>query len=64
MERNRLVIFAKDIQRITGRGAAYAQRELRKIKKKLGRAKHQFVTWREYADYKGLNPDDLQKYMT
>ncbi|BDD13101.1 hypothetical protein FUAX_55330 (plasmid) [Fulvitalea axinellae] len=50
----RLIIYPKDIQRITGKSASGARRELRRIKKILGRNTNQYVTFEEYAYHSGL----------
>lgn len=63
MKRSRLVIYPKDIQRITGRSEAYAQRIIRTIKKKLGKQKHQFITYEEFCEFSGLDPRDLDEYL-
>jgi hypothetical protein len=63
MKRNRLVIFAEDIQLITGRSPSYARNLLRTIKKSLGKEKNQFVTRAEFCKFAGLSPDDLEGYI-
>ena len=63
MERHRLVIYAQDIQLITGRSERYAQRILTIIKKRLHKEKHQFVTYEEFCEFSGLSLEDLQKYL-
>lgn len=63
MKRNRLVIYPKDIQRVTGRGLRYAQRIIRAIKKHLGKKKHQFVTCDEFCEFSGISREELEEYL-
>ena len=61
MKRNPLVIYPKDIQRITGRSERYAERMLVTIKKKLGKQKHQLVTCQEFCEFAGLSREDVRR---
>lgn len=63
MKRNRIVIYPKDVQLITGRGLRYAQRILRIIRKRLGKKEHQFVTLEESSEFSGLSVQDLEQYL-
>ena len=63
MKRNRLVIYPKDIQLITGRSETYARRIVRTIKKSLGKQKHQLVTCDEYCGFTGLSRAELEEYL-
>ena len=63
MKHNRLVIYPKDIQRITGRSESYARRILSTIKKRLGKQKHQLVTYDEFCEFAGLDVQDLDEYL-
>lgn len=59
MKRHGLVIYSKDIQLITGRSEAYARRALQTIRKKLGKEKHQFVTYEEFSKFSGLTMEEI-----
>lgn len=63
MKRDRLVIYPKDIQLITGRGERYAQRLVRIMKERLGKEKHQFITIDEFCEFAGLERKDLDQYL-
>lgn len=63
MKRRGIIIYSKDIQRITGRGETYARRTLQLIKKNLGKEKHQLVTFDEYCEFSGLSREELEKYL-
>lgn len=63
MKDHGLVIYPKDIQRVTGRGEGHARRILRMIKKKLGKERHQFVTYDEFCEFSGLRKEDIDKYL-
>jgi hypothetical protein len=63
MKRNRLVIYPKDIQLVTGRSESYARTILRTIKKRLGKDKHQFVTYQEFSEFSGLSLQELEEHL-
>jgi hypothetical protein len=63
MKRNRLVLYPKDVQLITGRGLRYAQRILRIIRKKYGKTQDQFVTVEEFCEVSGLTPRQIEAYL-
>jgi hypothetical protein len=62
-ELNRMVIYTKDIQRITGRTERYARKIMHKIRVKHGKQKHQLVSLTELCDYMGLPLEDVAKYL-
>lgn len=55
----RRIIYAKDIMVLTGRSKSYAYSSLKKVKKRLGKSKHQLVTFDEYADFHGIAVSDV-----
>jgi tRNA1(Val) A37 N6-methylase TrmN6 len=59
----RICIYPKDIQRITGKSEKSAQRLLTKMKKELGKEKHQFITAKEFAQYSGISIEIIQEYL-
>jgi hypothetical protein len=61
MKRTRCVIYVKDIQLLTGRSESYARTIIRTIKKSIGKHKHQFVTYEEFANFSGLSLQDLEE---
>ncbi len=60
---NRVCIYAKDVQRITGKSEKSGQRLLNKIRKQLGKQNHQFITSEEFADYSGINVALVEEYL-
>jgi len=54
MDLKRIVIYAKDIERITGRSDRYARKVMAILRKDLGKQKHQFVSITEFCTYMGL----------
>jgi hypothetical protein len=63
IELNRMVIYTKDIQRITGKSERYGRKVLNKIRKTLCKGKHQPVSMTELCDYLGLDPDEVARYL-
>lgn len=56
----RVVIYPKDVQRITGKSEKYSRRLIKKLKETNGKAVHQFISIEEFASYSGL-PIELIK---
>jgi hypothetical protein len=61
MKGDRLTIYPKDVQNITGRGLRYAQRMIRVIKRAYGKSKDQFVSINEFCEFSGLTPDEVRR---
>lgn len=60
---NRLTIYPKDIQRITGRSDRYGRMLLSKIKTHFHKLDHQFVTIDEFCLYTGLKAEDVKRLL-
>jgi hypothetical protein len=63
MELSRMIIYTKDIQRLTGKSERYGRKVLNQIKVKTGKQKHQLVSLAELCDYLGLSVEDVRKYL-
>ncbi|PKR80734.1 hypothetical protein CW751_08155 [Brumimicrobium salinarum] len=63
MKVNRICIYPKDIQRITGRSERYGRRLLERIKDHLDKERHQFITIDEFCDYSGIKREDIKEYL-
>lgn len=63
MKVERVCIYPKDIQRITGRTERYGRKLLNEIKSHFNKAPHQFITIQEFADYTGIPINDVSKYI-
>ncbi|WP_206106591.1 hypothetical protein [Ilyomonas limi] len=50
----RLCIYPKDVQVITGRSERYGRNVIKKIREQLNKQTHQFITIEEFCDYTGL----------
>jgi hypothetical protein len=50
----RICIYPKDVQIITGRSERYGRNVLNQIKKKLAKEKHQLVSVEEFCLHTGL----------
>jgi len=53
-ERHRIIIYAKDIQLITGKSERYGRMMLRRVREYFQKADHQLVTVQEFCEYAGL----------
>jgi hypothetical protein len=54
MRVNRIIIYPKDVQLITGKSERYGRSLLKRIKSHLKKDDHQFVSVEEFCDYTGL----------
>ena len=63
MKRKRIVIHAKDIQRITCRSIRFAQNTMADMKIYFGKEKHQEITFAEYSVYSGIPLWEIDKYL-
>ena len=60
---NRLCIYPKDIQVITGRSDRYGRNLIKKIKDHFNKQQHQVVTVEEFCQYMGLQPETVVKQL-
>ena len=60
---NRLCIYPKDIQVITGRSDRYGRNLIKKIKDHFKKQQHQVVTVDEFCQYMGLQPETVVKQL-
>lgn len=60
---NRICIYSKDVERITGRKGRTARKLLNEIRKKLGKAKNDFVTISEFCDHTGLKEEEVKNFL-
>lgn len=59
----RMVIFARDIQNITGRSERTARLLLQRIRKAYGKKAGQFVTVAEFCQYTALPEAEVSAYL-
>ena len=60
---NRLCIYPKDIQVITGRSDRYGRNLIKKIKDHFKKEQHQFVTVEEFCQFTGLQLESVAKQL-
>ena len=60
---NRLCIYPKDIQIITGRSDRYGRNLIKKIKEHLKKQQHQVVTVEEFSQYMGLQQESVARQL-
>lgn len=63
MQLKRSCIYAKDVERITGRSPRSAERLLKKIRKALGKQDGMFITVEELAAYTGISVEVILRYL-
>jgi hypothetical protein len=59
----RVVIYPKDVQRITGKSEKYSRRLIKKLKETNGKAQHQFISIEEFANYSGLPVELIKEHI-
>lgn len=60
---DRICIYPKDIQRITGKSERQCRNIIASIKSQLKKEKHQVVTLQEFCDYMGIQLDHVIKFL-
>ena len=60
---NRIAIYAKDIQNITGRRERSARKMLAQIRKKLNKQKGEFITAEEFCKYSGFKMEQVNTFL-
>ncbi|MEH6306171.1 hypothetical protein RYH73_10990 [Olivibacter sp. CPCC 100613] len=61
MKPKRIVIYAQDVSNLTGKSIRQAQRLLKDIRFVLGKEIHQPVTVKEFADYMGIEVEEVEQ---
>ena len=56
----RICIYPKDIQLITGRSERYSRKLLKDIRIQLGKKDHQFISIQEFCDFVGLERGEVE----
>ena len=62
MEVKRICIYAKDIERITGKSNRYGYRLLDRIRTHYHKEEKQLVSIDEFCRYTGLNPEHVKPF--
>lgn len=57
----RLCIYPKDIVRITGKSERFSRDLIQRIKQKLEKEEHQFITIDEFCQYAGLRTETVRE---
>lgn len=63
VELDRVCVYPKDVQRITGKSERYGRMLLKKIKTKLSKEEHQFISIEEFSQYTGLKIEVIRSYI-
>lgn len=63
MKLERITIYPKDIQRITGRSERYGRILIKRIKEHLNKEEHHFITIDEFCEYTGLKADHVRQHV-
>jgi hypothetical protein len=63
MKTNRIIIYPKDVQRITGKSDRYGRLLLSKIKEKYSKKPHQFVSVEEFCQFTGLTSEQVIEFL-
>ena len=57
--KKRIIILTRDICILTGFSLKKAQRLIQELRYLLHKEKHQMVTVKEFAEYMGIDPDEI-----
>ncbi|WP_256009355.1 hypothetical protein [Desertivirga xinjiangensis] len=62
-QQKRIYIYAKDVERITGKEPTYCRTLLARIRLIYGKKKHQGVTVDEYCEYMGVSREEIEQFL-
>ena len=60
---NRIVIYPKDVQNITGKKERSARKLISDIRLKLGKSKEEFVSINDFCNYTGLKKEQVEAFL-
>jgi predicted site-specific integrase-resolvase len=63
MRVNRIIIYPKDIQRITGKSERYGRILIKRIKQHYQKDDHQVVSIEEFCNYTGLKLELVKEFL-
>lgn len=63
MKTNRIIIYPKDVQRITGKSDRYGRMLLKKIRQQSLKKPHQFVSVDEFCQFTGLELEKVTRFL-
>jgi hypothetical protein len=63
MKTNRIIIYPKDVMRITGKSERYGRNLLNRIKENKAKAKRTFVSVSEFAEFTGLSVEEIASFL-
>lgn len=64
MKRQRLCIYPQDISNILGKSLSQSRRILIHIRSVYGKTDKQYLSIQEFAEYTGLDEDDIRQQLT
>ncbi len=59
----RIIIYPKDVQRLTGKSEKFSRMLLKKIRECLAKQDHQFVSIEDFAEYTGITVNLVKQHM-
>ena len=60
----RIIIYQKDIQRITGKKEKACRNLLKRIKKSLNKTEESFISLDEFCIYTGLDREEVETFLS
>ncbi|MGL1885472.1 MAG: hypothetical protein OCD76_03065 [Reichenbachiella sp.] len=63
MRLKRIIIYPKDIQRITGKSERYGRMMLQKVRQYYKKETHQLVTVDEFSNYSGIGVEAIESFI-
>ncbi len=63
MKLKRIIIYPKDIQRITGQSERSARNMLTRIKAELNKGPHQMITIQEFSQFTGIDQEEVERFI-
>ena len=59
----RVVLYPKDVENITGRRGSTARRLIQKIREALGKSRDEFITIQEFSYFTGIDEELIKDFL-
>ena len=63
MKTNRIIMYPKDVMRLTGKSERYGRNLLNRIKENKAKAKRHYVSVNEFAEFTGLSVEEITIFL-
>jgi hypothetical protein len=63
MKTNRIIMYPKDVMKLTGKSERYGRNLLNKIRESKSKGRRHFVSVNEFSEYTGLSVEEIASFL-